>query len=81
MEAVDFAGFYTGAHEPGCVSVILSEVTAIGVIVRVFESDQTIMVEEPVPGLKCVRDDDRFGMTSGACSVVLLLGKVTPAAC
>ncbi len=55
MEAIDFARLHTGAHQPGCVSVILSQVTAIGVIVRVFESDQTIMVEEPVTGLKCIR--------------------------
>ena len=48
MEAIEFARLHTGAHEPGCVSVVLSQVTAIRVIVRIFESDQTIMVEELV---------------------------------
>ena len=64
MEAIEFSRLHTGAHEPGGVSVVLSQVTTIRVIVGVFESHQTIMVEELVPGLEGIREHDRLGMTT-----------------
>ena len=48
VQTVELPRFHAGAHEPGGVSVVFSQVAAVGVIVRVFEGHQTEMVEEPV---------------------------------
>ena len=64
MQAIELARLHTGAHEPGGVRVVLSKVTTIRVIVGVFESHQTKMVEELVAGLEGVREHDRLGMAA-----------------
>ena len=64
MQAIELARLDTGAHEPGGVGVVLSQVAAIRVIVGAFESHQTIMVEELVAWLESIRQHDRLGMTA-----------------
>ena len=81
MEAIQISRLHAGAHEPGGVCVILTQITSIRVVVGIFKSDQTKMIEESVPRLEGFSEHNGLGMTTGACSVVLLLGKVTPTAC
>jgi len=80
MEAIEFSRLGTGAHKPRGVGIVFSQIATIRVIVRIFESHQTIMIEEPVPRLEGICEHDGLGMTRGACRIVLLLGKVTTAA-
>lgn len=49
MQAIEFSRLRAWAHEPGGVRVVFSKISAIRVVVRVFDSDQTKLVEESVP--------------------------------
>ena len=52
---VDLACLHAGAHEPRGIGVILSQVTAIGVKVRILQCRDIILVEEAVTWLPPLR--------------------------
>ena len=48
-DTVDLSCLGAWAHEPGSVRVVLTQVTAIGVEVRVLQGGEIVMVEEALP--------------------------------
>ena len=72
---VDLSCLGAWAHEPGGIRVVLTQVTAIRVEVRVLQGGEIVVVEEALP--RRVRGGYRghLGVTAGTGGVVLLGGE------
>jgi hypothetical protein len=77
VQTVNFTRFYAWAHDPGCVRVILAEITAIRIIIGIFKGYQVKVVKKTVPRFKIVRQRYGFGVTGRTSGVVLFMREIS----
>ena len=74
-DTVKLARLEAWTHEPRGVSIIFSEVAAVGIKIRVLKCDEIIVVEKFLTRRKRGRQGNHLGMASSTRSIALVWGK------